>query len=364
MLAFLKELLMTPEHLMSSLVFLIAGGGIFLFLLNRVLIRLKDGMPKTCVIISSALVLTLVPIFWGYHVGFSTWIILPIVILLGLTVGEARRAMLRVRYRGTPPIEHTDIGISFTRPLTHFDLRVARYEVRDTTWKAHPFRIVHISDLHVSDFYPETFYQQLYTHISHAKPDILVITGDFVTNVKAFPLLPHILTPLGTQYQTFAILGNHDYWAGEDKVADIVCASGIHVLRNTCHRIRYRNQHDICLWGYEYPWGDQGHVPHHFTDELRIVLTHTPDNIYRLSAMGATMVFAGHYHAGQIRLPYLGSLVIPSLYGRRFDHGHFVVNTTHLFVTAGVGTATFPIRMYCQPDIFIVDIIGAEHHDG
>ncbi len=70
------------------------------------------------------------------------------------------------------------------------------------------------------------------------------------------------------------------------------------------------------------------------------------------------MVFAGHYHAGQIRILYLGSLVIPSLYGRRFDHGHFLVNGTHLFVTSGIGTATFPIRLYCQPDIFIVDILG------
>ena len=91
---------------------------------------------------------------------------------------------------------------------------------------------------------------------------------------------------------------------------------------------------------------------------MTLVLTHTPDNIYELSGPGVTAVFAGHYHAGQIRIPLLGSLVVPSAYGRLFDHGHFVVNGTHLFVTAGVGAAVPPFRVYCQPDVFIVDIRG------
>jgi uncharacterized protein len=72
-------------------------------------------------------------------------------------------------------------------------------------------------------------------------------------------------------------------------------------------------------------------------------------------------VFAGHYHAGQYRLPWLGALVVPSTYGRRFDHGHFVVSNTHLFVSAGIGATDPPRRIYCQPDLFIVDI---KNHDG
>jgi predicted MPP superfamily phosphohydrolase len=69
------------------------------------------------------------------------------------------------------------------------------------------------------------------------------------------------------------------------------------------------------------------------------------------------VVFAGHYHAGQFRIPYIGSVVVPSTYGRRFDHGHFIVNGTHLFATSGIGVAVLPFRIYCQPDIFIVDVM-------
>ena len=103
---------------------------------------------------------------------------------------------------------------------------------------------------------------------------------------------------------------------------------------------------------------DRWQAPRLAPDQLALMLTHTPDNVYRLSRLGFAAIFAGHYHGGQIRIPGLGSLVVPSKYGRRFDHGHFVVNNTHLFVTAGVGSAEPPLRLWCQPDVFIVDVEG------
>ena len=71
----------------------------------------------------------------------------------------------------------------------------------------------------------------------------------------------------------------------------------------------------------------------------------------------ATAVFTGHYHAGQVVLPVFGSLVIPSRYGRRFNHGHFKVDDTDLFVTAGMGASSPPLRIYCQPEIIVVDFV-------
>jgi len=87
-------------------------------------------------------------------------------------------------------------------------------------------------------------------------------------------------------------------------------------------------------------------------------LSHTADNIYQLSSAGALAVFSGHYHAGQAKLPWYGPVVIPSKYGRLFDHGHFKIDDTHLFVTAGVGAAFPPFRIYCEPEIIIVDLVA------
>jgi hypothetical protein len=72
--------------------------------------------------------------------------------------------------------------------------------------------------------------------------------------------------------------------------------------------------------------------------------------------MPPAVVFAGHLHAGQIRLPYFGPVIVPSNYGRQFAQGHFLVRKTHLFVSAGVGAAAPPLRVWCQPEIIVVNI--------
>lgn len=78
--------------------------------------------------------------------------------------------------------------------------------------------------------------------------------------------------------------------------------------------------------------------------------------MYDLAELGAAVVFAGHTHGGQWRLPLLGSVVIPSRYGRRFDLGHFMIEDTNLFVSAGVGSDQPPLRLYCNPELLVVDV--------
>lgn len=137
-------------------------------------------------------------------------------------------------------------------------------------------------------------------------------------------------------------------------MAEAVQACGIDLLRH-----EYRRHAHYALCGDEGHWGQANtDIATLSQDTFTIALTHTPDNIYRLSDAGAQVVFAGHYHAGQFRLPYLGPVIVPSVYGRRFDHGHFVVHGTHLFITSGIGATVLPVRLFCQPDIFLVDIMG------
>jgi predicted MPP superfamily phosphohydrolase len=88
-----------------------------------------------------------------------------------------------------------------------------------------------------------------------------------------------------------------------------------------------------------------------------LVLSHTPDNIYELAALGANAVFSGHTHGGQIRFPFIGSVIVPSAYGRRFDLGHFSVDGTDLFVSAGVGADHPAVRIWCRPELLVVDFV-------
>jgi predicted MPP superfamily phosphohydrolase len=156
----------------------------------------------------------------------------------------------------------------------------------------------------------------------------------------------------------YAILGNHDYWADGVEVSDVVQSFGIQMLGNGWRDI-VMNGGRLIIQGCEIPWNKQECEPPVLREgDMLLTLSHTADNIYWLNKAGATAVFSGHYHGGQFQLPVLGPIIVPSYYGRRFFHGRYNVNGTHLFVSAGVGADEPPVRIYCPPDIFIIDFKG------
>jgi len=216
-------------------------------------------------------------------------------------------------------------------------------------------RIVHLSDLHVHAGLPEDYFAAAFATAEGQAPDLVFITGDFISQEDGMDLLRKVLHPIGTM-GTYAVLGNHDYWAGPDPVREVLRARGIRLLTNETVQIPVGDRH-VALTGCDDPWGQAPWQAQRTGGNLHLVLSHTPDNVYTLSRHSPDVVFSGHCHAGQVRIPFVGSIIVPSIYGRRFDHGHFVVRGTHLFVAGGVGTKLPPFRIYCQPDIFVVDIL-------
>ena len=349
-----------PLRIVFVLLYLAAGGCLFIFLLNRFLISMKDRQRKAPSIWTSFVVVMAGALGLSLVGDGPAWALLPVCILALTVGGEARRMIVRRRHRGNPPIERQNAPVSLGKPVTTTDLAVIRYELHCPGWQGSRLRIAHVTDFHVNAHLPLSYYRMVMERVAAADPDLVVLTGDFVSTGEAIPLLPDALAGARGRLGTFAVLGNHDHWVDGPEVADTIRSTGIVLLENDCRRMAASDQKGVVICGYDDPWGHAGawRMPRVAPGELALVLTHTPDNIYRLSKPGITAVFAGHYHGGQIKIPPFGALVVPSSYGRRFDHGHFVVNGTHLFVSAGVGSAAPPFRIYCQPDLFIVDIIG------
>jgi uncharacterized protein len=358
---------------LSMFLWLIAGGCAYLFFLNRYLIELKDRGRKFPIIATSLVAAAMGSAVVGYLSAGTLWMAVPCAVLAATLLGEVRRAVLRWRCRGDPPVMQENVGISLGQPLTTTDLAFARYEITCRGWSGRDLRIAHVSDFHANHSLPLTYYESAMRWVAETQPDLVFLTGDFVSKREFVPLLPRFLSLARGRLGTIAVLGNHDYWASGTEVADAVRSAGATWLGSGCLDLVVEKPTTpsedapgqeitssgafLRVCGCEEPWArGEWHPPE--PDVLTVVLTHTPDNIYKLSGPGVAAVFAGHYHAGQVRVPGLGALVVPSAYGRLFDHGHFFVNGTHLFVTAGVGAAVPPFRVYCQPDIFIVDIRG------
>lgn len=346
-------------RLPTILLWLAAGGCIYLILLNRYLLLQTDGWRKTLILRGSLLLIGAFALLGGALTAGRTWLApaLPLGVLVAVGAGEARRIILRRRYRAAPAVETENAGIALTAPITTTDLAIYRYELPAPQWRGPRLRVVHVSDLHLNGDLSADYYRTVMARVAQAQPDLLFFTGDLVTRARYAADLPGILTLARGRLATAAILGNHDYWVGPAPVIAAVEAAGVTLLTDRCIRLTVGG-HGLTICGYEAPWSRTAwRPPPAPPGEMALLLTHTPDNIYRLAGLGFAAIFAGHYHAGQVRLPGLGPVVVPSRYGRRFDHGHYFVNGAHLFITAGIGSAVPPRRIYCQPDFFIVDLL-------
>ncbi len=86
-----------------------------------------------------------------------------------------------------------------------------------------------------------------------------------------------------------------------------------------------------------------------------IALAHNPDIFPRLPQT-VPLLLAAHTHGGQVNFPVIGSLIVPSRFGRKYSAGHVYENSHHLFVTTGIGTSILPVRFRVPPEIVILKV--------
>jgi predicted MPP superfamily phosphohydrolase len=332
-----------------------AAAGIVFLLYNRWLILLVDGPAKTVALAAVGLACTAGA---GWAALFASQISqkLPLFVLLVILLGEGRRLWLRHTYSSSSRIEANALQVPLTHPITTTDLVVTRYRI-PTGSAMLRVRIVHLTDLHLNPKLPAAYYEHTLELVGREAPDIILLGGDNISSVENLALLSDWLprlpsAPLGR----YAVLGNHEYWSNTDeRVRAALEEYGIKWMAGRCEVLATANDRHLVLCGTEEPWGPA--VPSHVIDprDYVILLSHTPDNVYTTSNQ-VDLMFAGHTHGGQWRLPWLGSLVVPSRFGRRLDRGHFKIERTHLLVSSGIGVDAPPVRVYCPPEIVVVDL--------
>ena len=103
------------------------------------------------------------------------------------------------------------------------------------------------------------------------------------------------------------------------------------------------------------------------SDNFSIALTHAPymDAIEKLTGLGAKMIFAGHTHGGQVRLPLIGALTtnsdLPNRFARGISGWEFQGKQSILSVVAGVGNSIFaPVRFFCRPEVRIITLLAKD----
>lgn len=232
----------------------------------------------------------------------------------------------------------------------------------------HGYRIVQLSDIHLDEFTEPFFLERIVRHVNAIAPDLVLLTGDFVTH-GAFSFIAarsaayrcaEILSTL-TAPLRYAVLGNHDVDVSAPLVIAALSSHGTPVLVNQNVPIE-RSGERLWICGVDdpstrYPNLDRAIPP---TPGAPVILmAHEPDyaDTVRLHPRGplVDLMLAGHSHGGQIRLPFVGALVLPPM-GQKYVEGHFQLNQMQLYVNRGIGTVGLPFRLNCPPEITVLTL--------
>jgi uncharacterized protein len=235
----------------------------------------------------------------------------------------------------------------------------------------HGLRIAQISDIHYDEFTEPYFVREVVGRINAAHPDIVLLTGDFVTGGGVFPHSIEVRTCYpcaeilgGIQCpHRFASLGNHDTLVGWEIMVDALKMRGIPTLVNGYFPFE-RDGSRLWFAGLRSSLEDvpdlNTAIPRQAAPgEPIILLAHEPD--YALEVVKRTpqvdLMLSGHTHGGQIHLPLVGTPrpMLPRL-GRRFIQGHFNLGPLQLYVNRGIGTVKLPMRFLCPPELTLITL--------
>lgn len=220
-------------------------------------------------------------------------------------------------------------------------------------------RVAQLTDLHIGEFTPDGRLIAAMRELERLAPDLIVLTGDFVT-VKSDPVerVGQLMAML-PNVPRVAVLGNHDHWTHPVEIARELERVGVSVLQNQHTALRLRDEtfrvvgvddgrtrHDDAVKSFEgVPQGGS-----------QLILTHTPSAAARLPSRGS-LCLSGHTHGGHFVVPGITPAMF-NLAGEPFVRGRYEVEGNALYVSRGIGAGRgghFP-RAGAEPEVTVLTL--------
>jgi uncharacterized protein len=229
-------------------------------------------------------------------------------------------------------------------------------------------RIVHLSDLHCGPLVGFTLVKRWRALAEREKPDLLVITGDFVDS------LPEEMAAFAGTFQDFpaplgrfAILGNHDYFTDPKPIWKELDLMGFTCLENRHAIVKWKGA-EMAVLGLQDPMARNGRfldlrfgpgpMPQDVLRQLpegpwRLCLCHRPSNWDLARETGARLTLSGHTHGGQINL--IPGISSANLLGP-YTSGLYRYQGQALYVSRGLGVVGLPMRIAAAPEIAVITL--------
>jgi len=256
---------------------------------------------------------------------------------------------------GWPARAARALGFQRTLGVTEYTVATSQLPAQ-----APPLRIAFAADFHAGPVTHPQLLENACETLASLDADLLLLGGDFVShrwqNVNG---LARLLAQIPARLGRFAVLGNHDYWAGARHLADRLELEGLPVLVNRNVQLPPPYEH-IAICGLDDHSAGHPDASAAFAGAAgaRILLMHAPSGLLDVKDHAFDLALCGHTHGGQIVTPRGFPLYVPhGQLSRQFVYGRYrlprTVRDAELIVTRGVGCSTVPVRMFAQSEIIV-----------
>ena len=241
-------------------------------------------------------------------------------------------------------------------------VQITRWRVRPPGWNAGLVTVAFVTDTHSgAPWNGLARLREIVEQTNALGADIIVLGGDYVyhgvgnrrpTNAELAQVLGELRAPQGV----FAVLGNHDYWDDPGTIEQDFTAQGIQVLSNRGISMGSGRWWIAGVSDYIETVPDVTAALQNRPEGAPVLfVSHVPD-LFRELPPEVNVMLSGHTHGGQVALPWVGPVLVPSRYGTRYARGIFEESGRVLVVSAGLGTTGLPVRRGVPAEVVLLEI--------
>ena len=253
-------------------------------------------------------------------------------------------------------------------------LVVTRADIAVAAWPAEapPLRLAVLADIQAAG--PHVTAErvaEVVAQVNALEPDIIVLLGDYVSLMRASTshvppkataaVLAKLRAPLGVH----AVLGDHDHWLDGRYIRRLLEDFGIQVYENEARPLDAGAGRRFWLAGLAELSTRAADLPGTLAlvaDDAPVILLSPSPDVFPEVPERVALTLAGHTHGGQINLPWLGRLFVPSRFGQRYAYGHIIEGGRQMFVSSGIGYTALPARYGVPPEIALLRIGAPGSH--
>lgn len=239
------------------------------------------------------------------------------------------------------------------------------------------FVLGQFADTHLGPRIPASFIRSAVEILLSESPDLVLLTGDHVHDgTQEIELAAELCRPLveGASVGVVGVLGNHDWWGDGDWMSRALRDQGVHMIDNDRVWIDPSTRsivtskpagESLAVVGLGDLTDGVIDVPMAFRDidqqTPALVLSHNPDSAELESLIGQSrpridLMCSGHTHGGQVRIPFLGTPLVPSRFGSKYAGGLVDGPAFRVHISRGVGMSLLPVRVGVPPEISVITL--------